>query len=118
MSKKTLYASFPSKRLLLEAVLVDKFRQVERTSTALPRVVRRMCWRRCINCWPACNSTPTKSSRRSCGICSVSRRRDSEWWKAGDGLSFSAISESCLRRDARQGLFARIFRLNLILRFC
>ncbi len=29
MSKKTLYASFPSKRLLLEAVLADKFRHVE-----------------------------------------------------------------------------------------
>ncbi len=29
MSKKTLYASFPSKAALLEAVLVDKFRQVE-----------------------------------------------------------------------------------------
>ena len=29
MSKKTLYASFQSKTLLLEAVIVDKFRQVE-----------------------------------------------------------------------------------------
>lgn len=29
MSKKTLYASFPSKAVLLEAVLVDKFRQVD-----------------------------------------------------------------------------------------
>lgn len=30
MSKKTLYASFPSKTALLEAVLVDKFQNVER----------------------------------------------------------------------------------------
>lgn len=29
MSKKTLYAAFPSKTALLEAVLVEKFRQVE-----------------------------------------------------------------------------------------
>src|SRR5690348_5593627 len=29
MSKKTLYASFPSKTALLEAVLLDKFRSVE-----------------------------------------------------------------------------------------
>ena len=29
MSKKTLYASFPSKAVLLEAVLLDKFRNVE-----------------------------------------------------------------------------------------
>lgn len=29
MSKKTLYTAFPSKVVLLEAVLVDKFRQVE-----------------------------------------------------------------------------------------
>ncbi len=35
MSKKTLYASFPSKTGLLEAVLVDKFRNVERDLDAI-----------------------------------------------------------------------------------
>ena len=35
MSKKTLYASFPSKTALLEAVLVEKFRQVEEDLTRI-----------------------------------------------------------------------------------
>lgn len=35
MSKKTLYASFSSKRALLEAVLVEKFRQVEADLTRI-----------------------------------------------------------------------------------
>ncbi|MBA2484812.1 MAG: TetR/AcrR family transcriptional regulator [Nitrospira sp.] len=44
ISKKTLYASFPSKMALLEAVLVDKFRSVEKdlsgiTSTRSPDVL-------------------------------------------------------------------------------
>ena len=38
MSKKTLYASFPSKTALLRAVLLDKFRNVE---SDLDRIMAR-----------------------------------------------------------------------------
>src|SRR5438309_10814283 len=37
VSKKTLYAHFPSKIALLEAVLADKFASVEATSTEVTR---------------------------------------------------------------------------------
>ncbi len=53
ISKKTLYASFPSKMALLEAVLVDKFRSVEKdlsgiTSTRSPDVLASL--RRLLAC--------------------------------------------------------------------
>jgi len=47
MSKKTLYANFPSKTALLEAVLADKFRRVDVdlgqiTSGGLPNIISTM----------------------------------------------------------------------------
>ena len=39
MSKKTLYASFPSKTALLQAVLMDKFRNVESDLVAVLKAV-------------------------------------------------------------------------------
>ena len=53
ISKKTLYAHFPGKIDLLEAVLADKFAGVEATLKKVMRRTLRISQRLCRTCWPA-----------------------------------------------------------------
>ena len=56
ISKKTLYAHFPAKFDLLEAVLADKFASVEATLKGITRRRTRTISRRlCATCWPVRN---------------------------------------------------------------
>ena len=68
MSKKTLYASFPSKLDLLRAVLLDKFRSVE---VDLDRVMS-----------PA--SKDVLAALHQLLTCMQQRRKYSRWCRAGD----------------------------------
>ncbi len=79
MSKKTLYACFPSKIALVEAVLLDK---IGRIDADLERIAAESAVDfsgRSIISWRACKDTWRRFNRRSCGTCSARCRRCSRW---------------------------------------
>ena len=73
ISKKTLYAYFPGKFDLLEAVLADKLTGVEATLKEVTRAHPDDFPATCASYWLARNANWMRSSRRSCAICARKR---------------------------------------------
>ena len=69
ISKKTLYAYFPGKFDLLEAVLADKLKGVEETLKEVTRAHPDNFRRLCASYWLAHSANWMRSSRRSFVIC-------------------------------------------------
>src|SRR5262249_50593953 len=118
MSKKTIYAQFPSKSALLEAMLLDKFRCAEEELEAITSECSADSPPACTGSSLVCGGTGKRFGRRSCVTSSARRQTCSRWCKPGGGKSSSALSVSSWGKDAARGSSGRTCLSTSSSKFC